>query len=408
MFRISFIAIAGSPPVSGRVQNFFHPLACEYTVMTDERIRTTHVGSLPRPERLRDLLTDPENRKTETFDAVVDEAIRKVVRKQARVGLDVANDGEQSRISYSVDTTNRLDGFGEGVVEREWPADLDDFPEYGRELLGGTENIGGPVARGPIEYAGTADLRRELERFGDAVEAEDLNFEKRFHTAPSPGAIVRFTETEYHETTEEYLFDLATALATEYGAIVEAGAVLQIDAPDVLAGHTLTYKNASTAEFRDVVATHVEAINRAVEGLPADRIRLHACWGNYPGPHHRDVALSDVIEALYEAEVGGLVIEGANPRHQHAYATFEEYPLPEEWQLVPGVIDVKTNIVEHPETVADRLERAVEVVGDPSRIVAVPDCGFGTLAWSSAVEEIAWAKLESLVEGAAIASERLG
>jgi 5-methyltetrahydropteroyltriglutamate--homocysteine methyltransferase len=376
--------------------------------MADNQIQTTHVGSLPRSPELRELLSmaDPE---PERFDAVVDDAVRNVVRKQADVGLDIANDGEQSRIAYSVDVTTRLSGFSEGTMEREWPSDLEDVPEYGATLLDDTENIGGPVATGPIEYVGEGALEQELARFEAAVEAEGVSFPDRFHTVPSPGAVLRFTETEYHDSDREYVFDLAEALRTEYELVAETGATLQIDAPDLLAGFTLTYKDLSVEEFRDRVGTYVEALNAAVGSIPDDQIRLHACWGNYPGPHHHDIGLTEVIEEFYQADIGGLVIEGANPRHQHEFETFEEYPLPDGWRLVPGVIDVKTNIVEHPEVVADRLERFATAVGDPDRIVAGADCGFETVVdGANAVHPaIAWKKLDALVEGAELAAERL-
>jgi 5-methyltetrahydropteroyltriglutamate--homocysteine methyltransferase len=377
--------------------------------MTAPTIRTTHVGSLPRSARLRELLTAPEGRDESAFEAAVAESIREVVRRQAEAGIDIANDGEQSRIAYSVDVTTRMSGFGEGTVERAWPADLDDFPEYAGELLGDTDNIGGPVATGPVEYVAEGDLRRDLARFDDATAAEGVTFPARFHTAPSPGAVLRFTETEFHDSPEEYVFDLADALTTEYEAIAETGAILQIDAPDLLAGFTLTYKDDSVAEFRERVETHVEALNRAIAGVPDEQIRLHGCWGNYEGPHHCDVALEDVIPAFYEADVGGLVVEGANPRHQHEHRTFEEYPLPEGWRLIPGVIDVKTNVVEHPEVVAERIERFAAAVGGPDRIVAGADCGFETVVeGANAVHpDIAWKKLDALVEGAELASERL-
>ena len=376
--------------------------------MVEETIQTTHVGSLPRPPELRELLSRPEP-DPDRFDDVVDEAVRTVVRKQAEVGLDIANDGEQSRIAYSVDVTNRLSGFGEGTIEREWPSDLEDFPEYGATLLEESDNIGGPVATGPIEYVGEDDLRGELARFEEATEAEGVSFPGRFHTVPSPGAVLRFTETEFHDSDREYVFDLANALRTEYERVAETGATLQIDAPDLLAGFTLTYKDHSVDEFRDLVRTYVGALNSAVRSVPDDQIRLHACWGNYPGPHHRDVELADVVEEFYEADIGGLVVEGANPRHQHEFETFEQHPLPDDWLLVPGVIDVKTNIVEHPEVVADRVERFAAAVGDPTRIVAGADCGFETVVeGANAVHPtIAWKKLEALVDGAKVASDRL-
>jgi 5-methyltetrahydropteroyltriglutamate--homocysteine methyltransferase len=377
--------------------------------MTEHEIQTTHVGSLPRSPELRDMLSDSDPTDSDRFDDVVDSAVRDVVRRQAEVGLDIANDGEQSRVAYSVDVTSRLSGFGRGTVEREWPSDLEAFPEYGATLLDDTDNIGGPVATGPVEYVGEETLRQELARFDRALDAEAVSFPERFHTVPSPGAVLRFTETEHHDSAREYVFDLADALQTEYETVAETGATLQIDAPDLLAGFTLTYKNRSVDEFRELVRTHVEALNGAVRSVPDDQIRLHACWGNYPGPHHCDVELGDVVEELYEADVGGLVIEGANPRHQHEFRTFEEHPLPDGWRLVPGVVDVKTNVVEHPEVVADRLERFAAAVGDPTRVVAGADCGFETVVeGANAVHPtVAWKKLEALVEGAALASDRL-
>lgn len=378
-------------------------------VAGEDAIPTTHVGSLPRSVELRPLLADPEQRGTDRFERVVSEAVRRVVREQAAAGLDIANDGEQSRISYSVDATTRLSGFGQGTVEREWPADLEEFPEYGATLLEDSDNISGPVATGPVEYVGTDTLQHELARFEEAVAAENLSFSGRFHTAPSPGAVVRFTETDHHDSDRAYLFDLADALATEYEGIAGTGATLQVDAPDLLAGFTLTHKGATVGEFRDQLRTYVAALNRAVENVPDDRVRLHACWGNYPGPHHCDVELVDVVDILYEADVGALVVEGANPRHQHEHRAFREHPLPEDWYLVPGVVDVKTNIVEHPEVVADRLERFADAVGGPGRLVAGTDCGFETVVdGANAVHHtVVWKKLQTLVEGTALASERL-
>jgi Methionine synthase II (cobalamin-independent) len=375
--------------------------------MAEHRIQTTHTGSLPRPEQLETLLSQSD--RGERFERAVAEAVRGVVRKQAEVGLDIANDGEQSRLSYAVDVTERLDGFGQGTVEREWPSDLEDYPEYGERVVGESENIGGPVAVDDVAYVGAETLRTELDRFETAVEQTDARFDGRFHTVPSPGAVLRFTETTHHDSRREYVFDLADALATEYELVAETGAILQIDAPDLLAGFTLTYKNESVGAFRERVQTYVEALNRAVAGVPDEQIRLHACWGNYPGPHHHDIALTELVDLFYEADVGGLLVEGANPRHAHEYHTFEEHPLPEDWQLVPGVVDVKSNIVEHPEVVADRLERFAAAVGDPTRVVAGTDCGFATVVDGANVvyPDIVWRKLGALVDGAELASERL-
>lgn len=376
--------------------------------MSENTIQTTHVGSLPRPPSLQDLLTSDESTDSDEFDAAVTDALREVVRRQADVGIDIGNNGEQSRLAYSVDVTTRLSGYSDEFATRELPADLEEFPEFAEELLGDIENIGGPVVTDSIEYVGAEQLRRKLNRFDEAMESENVTFSRRFHTAPSPGAVLRFTASEYHDSQEEYLFDLAAALNTEYKIIVESGAELQIDAPELLAGFTITYKEATVDEFREHVRTYIEAINRALKGISSEDVRMHACWGNYPGPHHHDVALSDVIDEFYEANVKGLIVEGANPRHQHEYKTFDEYPLPADWTLVPGVIDVKTNIVEDPEVVADRIERFADTVGDPSRIVAGTDCGFETVLSANFVNhDIAWKKIQSLTEGATLASQRL-
>lgn len=371
-------------------------------------IPTTHVGSLPRSATVRELLSSDDSKDSEEFDAAVTEAVQEVVRKQAAAGIDIANDGEQSRLAYSVDVTNRLSGYTDEFAERELPSDLEEFPEFAKEALGDIENVGGPIATSSIEYVGEEALRRELARFDEAVEAEGVSFAGRFHTAPSPGAVLRFTESEYHDSTEEYLFDLAESLKTEYEIVAESGAQLQIDAPELLAGFTITYKDVSTEGFREHIQTYIEAINRALSGVSTEQVRLHACWGNYPGPHHHDVELSEVLDLFYEAGVGGLVVEGANPRHQHEHNAIREQSLPSDWTLYPGVIDVKTNAVEHPEVVAERIERFASAVGDPSRIVAGADCGFETVMSANLVyPDIVWKKLEALSEGAKLASERL-
>lgn len=377
--------------------------------MSDETsIRTTHVGSLPRSTAVRDALKRSVPRDSAAFEEAVSEAVREVVRRQADAGIDVANDGEQGRLAYSVDVTNRLTGFGDRFAERELPSDVESIPGFAERAFGDIDNVGGPVATGPIEYVGEDALGRELARFDEACEAEGVAFPERFHTAPSPGAVMRFTESEYHASREAYLLDLAGALASEYELIAERAGTLQLDAPELLAGFTITDKDASVEEFREHVRSYVEAINRTLEGVDPERVRLHACWGNYPGPHDHDVALGDVIDLLYEADVSGLVVEGANPRHQHEHRTIAEHPLPEDWTLVPGVIDVKTDVVEHPEVVAERIERFADAVGDPARIVAGADCGFETVMSANLVHpEVVWKKLSALAEGAAIATERL-
>jgi len=384
--------------------------------MTDG-ITTTHIGSLPRSPEILDHLE--ESGTGELPQSLVEDATREVIERQAEIGIDVANNGEQGRTGFHIHVLDRLSGFsGEGVAPF-W-GDVRDFPELAEaefDYPDADPETGAPLrpaVTGPIEYQGETAAREELETLFETLETVGADFEGSFVTAPSPGIVATSLPNQYYDSHEEYLFAVADALRIEYELIAASEATLQVDAPDLMHTHHREFhdgrefQDRSVAEYREVVSTHVEAINRALGDIPADEVRLHTCWGNYEGPHHRDVALSDVLPELYDLDIGTLAVEGASPRHAHEYRAFGEHPLPEGVQLMPGVVDVKTNIVEHPETVADRLERAAEAVGDPSRIVAAPDCGFGTLAWSSAVEEIAWAKLESLVEGAAIASDRLG
>jgi 5-methyltetrahydropteroyltriglutamate--homocysteine methyltransferase len=385
---------------------------------TTDRIPTSHVGSLPRPPALLEHLR--ESGTGELPRDLVADAIRRVIEKQAAVGIDVANNGEQGRTGFHLHVLDRLSGFeGEGVAPF-W-GDVRDFPELAAtefEYPDADPESGAPhrpAVTGPIEYRGAAAAHEELDTFNDclAESGAAAKFEDTFATAPSPGIVATSLPNQYYDSHEDYLFAVADAMAEEYELLAESETLLQIDAPDLLHTHHREFHDGrgfqglSAAEYREVVRLHVEAIERALAGIPAEGVRLHTCWGNYEGPHHRDLPLADVLPDLYELDVGYLAIEQSGPRHAHEYRAFAEHSLPDGMTLMPGVVDVKTNVVDHPETVADRLERAADAVGDPSRIAAVPDCGFGTLAWSSAAEGIAWAKLESLVEGARIASDRL-
>jgi len=384
--------------------------------MSLERIPTTHIGSLPRSPELLDRLADEGTGELPTD--LVEDATRRAIERQASVGLDVINNGEQGRTAFHLHVLDRLSGFeGEGVAPF-W-RDVRAFPELARtefDYPDADPDTGAPrrpAVTGPVEYRGRDGIEAELETFFDALETVDAAFEKTFLTAPSPGIVATSLPDDYYGSHEEYLFAVAAALREEYVAVGASPAVLQVDAPDLLHTHHREFHDGrdfgglSPSEYRDVVALHVEAINEALGDVPQEAVRLHTCWGNYEGPHHLDVPLETVLPELYELEVGALAVEGSGGRHAHEYRAFEEHPLPEGMDLLPGVVDVKTNVIEHPETVADRLERAARAVGDPSRIVAAPDCGFGTLAWSSAVGDVAWAKLESLVEGARIATDRL-
>jgi len=385
-------------------------------VMSADRIRTTHIGSLPRPPELLDRLDQAGT--GELPRSAVEEATRRAIERQAATGLDVINNGEQGRTGFHLHVLDRLSGFeGEGVAPF-W-SDVREFPELARtefDYPDADPDTGAPrrpAVTEPVTYRGRDGIEAELGTLFALLRETGVDVEAAFMTAPSPGIVATSLPNDYYDSHEEYLFAVAEAMSEEYAAVGESEALLQVDAPDLLHTHHREFhdgrgfESQSPAAYRETVATHVEAINEALQGIPAGSVRLHTCWGNYRGPHHLDVPLETVLPELYGLDVGALAIEGSGPRHAHEYRAFEDHPLPDGMDLLAGVIDVKTNAIEHPETVADRIERTARAVGDPGRIVAVPDCGFGTLAWSSAVTGIAWAKLESLVEGARIATDRL-
>ena len=380
---------------------------------SDERIRTTHIGSLPRPPELLDLLEKRQDGAAVDADewaATVESATRDVVERQAETGLDVVNNGEQPRVSFNWYVADRLSGI-EGEREQELWADLQEFPDYAEETFK-TDVIDlsmHPVVTGPVEYTGHEEAEAELAAFRDALSAVDADVEGTFMTAASPSVVTATHVDEYYDDYEEFLFAVADAMAEEYELVAESGMTLQIDAPELLTvGHTAAYADEPLEAVKAATRLHVEALNEALSNVPSDQVRLHTCWGSYEGPHHLDTDLAEMLPELYEADISGLSVEQANPRHQHEYRAFAEHPLPDGWTLLPGVVDVKTNIVDHPRTVADRLERVAEVVDDSTPLVAAPDCGFGTQAGLGMVDpEIAWAKLEALVEGAEIATERL-
>ncbi|ESP87613.1 methionine synthase II (cobalamin-independent)- like protein [Candidatus Halobonum tyrrellensis] len=382
---------------------------------SDDRIRTTHVGSLPRPPELLDLLTrrqDGEDVDDEEWEETVADATRAVVDRQREVGLDAINNGEQSRVSFNWYVADRLSGI-EGERETALWADLQEFPDYAEETFK-TDVIDlsmHPVVAGPIEYTGREEAEAEIEGFLDALDEAgvDADAEGTFMTAASPSIVTATHVDDYYDDYEEYLFAAADAMATEYELVADAGLTLQIDAPELLTvGQTEAYADESLEEIKGATRLHVEALNEALSGVPDEQVRLHTCWGSYEGPHHLDTDLAEMLPVIYEADITGLSVEQANPRHQHEYRAFAEHPLPDGWTLMPGVVDVKTNVIDHPETIADRIERVADAVADDTPLVAAPDCGFGTQAGIGMVDpEIAWAKLDALTDGAAIASERL-
>ncbi len=381
---------------------------------TTERIPTTHVGSLPRPEELLPFFERRQRGEEiddDAFEEAVREATESVVRRQHEAGIDLASHGEQGRLSFVTYVVDRLTGFEGEVPAIQW-ADLEEYPDYARQVPTFSEwsepGATIPAASGPIEYDGEEEINQEIDRFRAAIDATGAEFEDTFVTAATPGTVASYVGNEYYDSHEEYLFAVAEALRTEYEIIADSGAILQVDAPDLLGGRHLKFKDRSQSEFVEIAQTHVEALNEALADVPAEQVRMHTCWGNYEGPHHHDIPLEEMLPELYEADISGLLIEQANPCHQHDYTVFEEHGVSDGWDLVPGVIDVTVNYIEPPEVIADRIERFVNVVGDPNRVIAGADCGLGTFAGFGAVNpEIAWEKLGALADGAAVASERV-
>jgi 5-methyltetrahydropteroyltriglutamate--homocysteine methyltransferase len=382
--------------------------------MPDHRILTTHVGSLPRPAVLSDLLMreeldEPIDRGQ--LDAQAARAVADVVRLQIECGLDVINDGEQPRVGYQTYVPRRMSGFG-GASSRLLPSDYVRFPEYAarwaarfprRSRIRDT-----PYALAEVAYTDLESARRDCEFFDAATASYSGRYRDRFMTAASPGIVATTMPNQYYDSHETYVFALARELRKEYELIVSRGYVLQLDAPDLAMERSVAFQNEPLSAFLSLVELHVDALNRAIEGLPRERLRLHCCWGNWEGPHVQDVPLRDVLPIIGRASVGAIGLEFANPRHQHEYTALEQVGLPEGVTLVAGVIDSTTNYVEHPEVVASRIAQAVRAVGDPARVIAGVDCGFGTYAgYEIVAPEIVWEKLRVLVEGARLASERL-
>jgi 5-methyltetrahydropteroyltriglutamate--homocysteine methyltransferase len=374
-----------------------------------ERILATHVGSLPRPQDVVDCLFAQD--RDEPLDAghfenVIRRAVDAVVRKQAEIGIDVLSDGEMSKISYATYIRHRLTGF-EGDSPRPTPQDLDEFPEYRDRLVkaGHSATYKRPVCRGPVAVRDLSGLKRDISNLKAALASAKVQY--GFMNAVSPGTISVFQPNEYYKSHEEYLAALAEAMREEYELIVGAGLALQLDCPDLAMGRHSRFKNLSDAEFLRYAELQVEALNHALAGVPADRVRLHVCWGNYEGSHVHDLDCRKIFPIVIKAKPAALLIEGANPRHEHEWEVWKTIKLPEDKVLVPGVIGSNTNYVEHPELVAQRLERYANVVGR-ERVIAGTDCGFGTFAGFGAVfPPFCWMKLQSLVEGARLATQKL-
>jgi 5-methyltetrahydropteroyltriglutamate--homocysteine methyltransferase len=383
-----------------------------------ERILTTHAGSLPRPEHLNALYVKRARGEPlgpgEIATAGLD-ALRAIVPKQVEAGIDVGNNAEQQHDSFFLYLKERLTGLG-GTWQRASRADVDRYPEFRQRYLEQTAssatrvspNDGLPTAIGEVRYIDAAAIESECRDFADVLKAHPKAFVEAFMNAPSPGMLAATIKNRHYDSEARYLAALGEALRVEYEAIARAGYVLQIDAPDLALERHISFKDKPVSVFVEFVESVVATVNAALKNIPADRVRLHVCWGNSESPHDVDVPLIDILPALRHAKVGALYIPFAGPRHAHEFRCFEKLPLKSDQVLIAGVIDPLTNVIEHPEVVADRIERVAAAVGDPKAVLAANDCGFATMAgWGRVTSDVAWAKLRSLRDGAKIASARL-
>jgi 5-methyltetrahydropteroyltriglutamate--homocysteine methyltransferase len=374
-----------------------------------DRVYTTHVGSLPRPESLLAVMR-PESRNAEegqAFAGALGEAVQTIVKRQASIGLDVVSDGEMSKPDYASYVTERLSGF-EGHFTGHKAQDLRDYQGLARRLIeigAVVPAAGGACCRGPVAMQDLSILARDIDNLRRAVDA--VSPPGAFINAASPGVIAVFQKNEYYPSEAEYIEAVAISMRVEYEAIVEAGFLLQIDSPDLAMGRHLAFADLSDAEFLKIAERNIEALNLAVANIPADKMRMHLCWGNYAGPHHRDIPLKRIIDVVLKARPAYLLLEGANPRHEHEWNVFDDVGLPDDKVLVPGVVDSTSNYIEHPELIAQRICRYANIVGR-ERVMAGSDCGFSTFRdYPTVYPEIAWAKLRSLVEGSAMATDYL-
>ncbi|MES1931557.1 hypothetical protein T35B1_03049 [Salinisphaera shabanensis T35B1] len=386
-----------------------------------DRILTTHTGSLPRPRELSELLVKQEKGKPVDANALarhIDEGVAQAVKGQIDAGLDVINDGEAPRVGFSTYVVERMSGFG-GEQRRKTALDMQRFPGYADHMarqIGVAEDLARvwdtAEAQQAVHYEDSlAGVTAELDAFERGL-ANHPKPAETFMTAASPGVVtttmLRGEHNPAYRTDRDYVLAVAKEMKKEYDAIVARGHLLQLDAPDLAMERVVMFGDAPLGTFLERVELHVEAINLALADIPPEKVRLHVCWGNWPGPHQDDVPVDELLPILYRANVGALSIPLGNPRHEHETDAFKQHPLPAGMLLLPGVIDVTTNYLEHPQVVANRICAAVDAVGDRERIIAGTDCGFGTFAsYEFVAPDVAWAKLGSLTEGAAIASKRI-
>ena len=376
----------------------------------EKRILTTHTGSLPRPQDLIQIMWakgDGIPVDETALEQRVKSAVGEIVDKQVAAGISVINDGEMSKPSYATYVKDRLSGFGGESLENYFFADLDAYPKSAELVAAnpGRRKRTAPACNGPISVADEEAAVVDMENL--KLAAVERNIEHTFSSAASPGVVSIFFGNDYYASDEEYVFAIAEAMRHEYEAIAAAGATVQLDCPDLAMGRHTTYADLSLDEYRKKVKMNIEALNHGVRNIPPEQLRMHLCWGNYPGPHHCDVALAEIIDIVWTARPQTILFEAANPRHAHEWNLFEDVAVPDDKVLCPGVIEPQSNYIEHPELVAQRIERYARLVG-PDRVMAGVDCGFSIHVGMQGIDpDVAWAKLASLAEGARIASDRL-
>ena len=376
---------------------------------SSERILTTHVGSLPRPDDAVALLLHKDRGEpydAAEFDRVIRRAVADIVRRQVDIGLDVVSDGETSKIGYSTYIKDRFNGFG-GDFAPKPHLDIADYPEFRKRMTAflGPQTFRRMTCVSPVSIKDATAVKVDVDNFRAALASSGAT--EGFLNAASPGVVSSFQPNRYYPSHEAYIGALAEALKPEYEAITQAGFVLQIDCPDVAMSRHTGFQDLSEPDFLKRAAFDIEALNHALANVPASQVRIHICWGNYEGPHDHDIALTKILPTVLKAKAQAISFEAANPRHEHEWTVWRDTKLPDDKILIPGVLDSSTNYVEHPELVAQRIERFASAVGR-ERVIAGTDCGFGTFAAYSKVDPaIAFKKLRSLVEGAAIASKRL-
>jgi len=374
-----------------------------------DKIKTTHVGSLPRSNELSELLFKKDKKEKIDlikFDEVVKKDVEKIVKKQIELGIDIISDGEMSKISYATYVKDRIDGFS-GESERRAPKDLDDFPSFKERIArtGGTPTYTRPCCTNELKIKDTTSLAKDIKNFKDVLRSN--NHKEAFMNAASPGVISAFLPNKFYKNDDEYLENLSNVMKSEYEEIVSNGIYLQLDCPDLALARHMTFKDLSEQEFLKKAEKQIEYLNHAIKNIDKSKIRMHICWGNYEGPHTHDISLNKIMPIVLKANVETILIESSNPRHSHEWQIFEDIKLPNDKMIAPGVIDSTTNFVEHPEVVKNRIIKFSKVISK-DQIIAGTDCGFSTFAGFGNVDEsIVYKKLESLVKGTELASKEI-